>query len=33
MTPQQALERAEEISAETRYRNQLARQSVPGQAT
>jgi len=26
MTPQQALERAEEISAETRYRNQLARQ-------
>ena len=26
MTPQQALERAEEIGADTRYRNQLARQ-------
>ena len=26
MTPQRALERAEEISAEPRYRNQLARQ-------
>jgi hypothetical protein len=26
MTPQQALQRAEETSADTRYRNQLARQ-------